>query len=89
MQIAKDVDGYGLSNYMKVTVGRLVHASPWDFDLAYNFDCYPGYFVDVETGDEQPYATGWNVKNGRTFAKWIGADGSPHNSTMVGPPAPL
>ena len=43
-EVAKDADGYGLSDYLAISAGRLQHREPWDFDLAYNFDCYHGYF---------------------------------------------
>ena len=62
---------------MKIAAGRLSHASPWDFDLAFNFDCYPGYFQDAATRETRPYSRGWNVRNGRTFAEWIDDDGTP------------
>ena len=76
-EVAKDADGYGLSDYLAISAGRLQHASPWDFDLAYNFDCYKGYYQDAVTGEERKYSRGWNVRNGRTFAEWIDDDGTP------------
>ena len=45
------MDGYGLSNFLLIANGKLVHGSPWDFDLAYGFDCFDGYMGDVETGE--------------------------------------
>lgn len=59
-----------------------MHAAPWDYDLAYNFDCYYGYLTSIETGEVQDYASGWNVKNGRTFAEWIDADGNPQHGRI-------
>ena len=30
-ELAKDVDGYAFSNYVKIKKGVLYHAAPWDF----------------------------------------------------------
>ena len=34
-----------------VRQGRLLHAAPWDFDLAFDFACMPRYFTNVFTGN--------------------------------------
>jgi hypothetical protein len=37
----------------------------------------PTYWFDIEEGEMHAYASGWNVKNPRTFAEWTGKDGAP------------
>uniref|UniRef100_A0A6T1LMD6 Uncharacterized protein n=1 Tax=Alexandrium monilatum TaxID=311494 RepID=A0A6T1LMD6_9DINO len=74
-ELAKDVDGYAFSNFMSLAGGKLSHASPWDFDLAFDFDCTPAYFTSVLTGNVSFGVVGWNVENGRTMGYWTGDDG--------------
>jgi len=74
-EMAKDVDGYAFSNYMSVQAGRLFHAAPWDFDLAFHFDCTPVYYTNLFTGEVNTGPTGWNVENPRTMGYWTANDG--------------
>mmetsp|Transcript_137750 Transcript_137750/g.428002 ORF Transcript_137750/g.428002 Transcript_137750/m.428002 type:complete len:380 (-) Transcript_137750:76-1215(-) len=74
-ELAKDVDGYAFSNFMSVQAGKLFHASPWDFDLAFNFDCTHAYFTNQFTSVFSPGVAGWNVENPRTMGYWTGKDG--------------
>ena len=64
-EVAKDPDGYALSNYFALRNGQLVHASPWDFDLAFGFACRTPkadeFFVNIDTGEANVGAEGWNV----------------------------
>ncbi|CAJ1358615.1 unnamed protein product, partial [Effrenium voratum] len=79
-ELAKDVDGYSFSNFVKISEGRIFHAAPWDFDLAFNFACMPRYFTNILTGKVEVDEKGWNVENGRTDALWIGPSGFPGGS---------
>lgn len=79
-ELAKDVDGYAFSNYVMARQGRLLHAAPWDFDLAFDFACMPRYFTNVFTGNVSLGVTGWNVENSRADALWIGPSGIPGGS---------
>jgi len=85
-ELAKDVDGYAFSVYVTVKDGRLFHAAPWDFDLAFNFACMPNYFRSAYTNQSGPSTlgvAGWNVENLRDNAFWIGKTGFPGGSVMV------
>jgi len=79
-EIAKDTDGYAFSDYVMVKRGKLLHAAPWDFDLAFDFVCMPRYFRNVFTGNVSLGVTGWNVENSRSDALWIGPSGIPGGS---------
>ncbi|CAE7212581.1 unnamed protein product [Symbiodinium pilosum] len=79
-ELAKDVDGYAFSNYVMVRQGKLMHAAPWDFDLAFDFACMPRYFTNVFTGNASLGVVGWNVENARSDALWIGPSGIPGGS---------
>ncbi|CAK9029705.1 unnamed protein product [Durusdinium trenchii] len=79
-ELAKDVDGYAFSNYVKIKNGMLYHAAPWDFDLAFDFACMPRYFTNNLTGEVHLGAIGWNVENSRSDALWIGPSGMPGGS---------
>merc|ERR1711904_32031 len=83
-ELAKDVDGYAFSVFVMVKEGRLFHAAPWDFDLAFNFACMPVYFRNAFTGKAIHTAgvEGWNVENLRDMALWIGPEGYPGGSVM-------
>ncbi|CAE6962505.1 unnamed protein product [Symbiodinium natans] len=93
-ELAKDVDGYAFSklgkgccvwlcrNYVMVRQGRLLHAAPWDFDLAFDFACMPRYFTNVFTQNVSLGVTGWNVENSRADALWIGPSGIPGGSVQ-------
>ena len=70
------------SDFLRVENGKLFHAGPWDFDLAYNFVCLPTYWIDIERHLPGMYSAGWNAKNPRDFAEWIGADGSPSGGVI-------
>lgn len=77
-ELAKDVDGYAFSVFVAIERGRLVHAAPWDFDLAFGFDCQSLYYHNALTGvDTTGTVTGWNVENLRDTAAWIGPTGWP------------
>eukprot|EP00928_Gymnodinium_smaydae_P096276 TRINITY_DN8468_c0_g2_i1.p1 TRINITY_DN8468_c0_g2~~TRINITY_DN8468_c0_g2_i1.p1 ORF type:complete len:520 (+),score=26.29 TRINITY_DN8468_c0_g2_i1:61-1620(+) len=80
-ELAKDLDGYAFSNYMTIEHGKLVHAAPWDFDLAFGFDCQSRYFTNNLTGEDTTgTVTGWNVENTRDSAYWIGPTGLPQGA---------
>lgn len=81
-ELAKDLDGYAFSDYLSAQGGKLYHAAPWDFDLAFGFACMPAYYTNAFTGVVSLGVAGWNVENLRTMAYWIGEDGSPGGSTM-------
>lgn len=81
-ELAKDVDGYAFSNYVKIKNGVLFHAAPWDFDLAFNFACMPRYFTNALTGEAETGVRGWNVENSRSDALWIGPMGFPGGSVQ-------
>merc|ERR1712226_1564388 len=68
-----------------VKQGKLFHASPWDFDLGFNFACMPVYFRNAFTGEVQLGVEGWNVENLRDNALWIGKDGQPGGSVWKFP----
>ena len=38
---------------VKIKNGVLLHAAPWDFDLAFNFACMPRYFTNALTGEAE------------------------------------
>lgn len=81
-ELAKDVDGYAFSNYVKIKDGVLFHAAPWDFDLGFNFACMPRYFTNALTGVVDTGVRGWNVENSRSDALWIGPLGFPGGSVQ-------
>lgn len=74
-ELVKDTDGYAFSNFMKVEAGKLFHAAPWDFDLAFHFDCTGKYYTNIFTGEVSPGVQGWNVENDRSMGYWTGPDG--------------
>jgi len=75
-ELAVDIDGYAFSDYVAVRGGRLEHAAPWDYDLAFNFECRPLYFNNAYTGENSANSTGgWNVENVRDSANWFGPMG--------------
>jgi len=72
-ELAKDLDGYAFSDYVALHDGKLFHAAPWDFDLAFGFVCNPEGFRDVVTGKVARDVTGWNVENARNSSvEWSG-----------------
>jgi len=82
-ELARDVDGYAFSDYMAVGGGKLFHAAPWDFDLAFGFACMPLYYKNAFTGkDTSQSVAGWNVENIRDAAAWIGPTGLPGESVI-------
>jgi hypothetical protein len=83
-ELARDLDGYAFSSFWRLHNGRLSHAAPWDFDLAWGFDCDNYYFR--QPGDASrpginitsaPSTSGWMVDVIRDGAEWPGADGTP------------
>mmetsp|Transcript_24496 Transcript_24496/g.53278 ORF Transcript_24496/g.53278 Transcript_24496/m.53278 type:complete len:561 (-) Transcript_24496:182-1864(-) len=81
-ELAEDVDGYAFSVFMTVERGRLIHAAPWDFDLAFGFICDDLWFTNAYTG-KAPRADGstsWNVENLRDSTTWIGKSGFPNEA---------
>jgi hypothetical protein len=70
-EIAEDVDGYALSDFLKIVDGKLHHAAPWDFDLAFHFACMPLYFHQYSTHKVMMGVEGWNVEAVRDSAMWV------------------
>lgn len=81
-ELVKDVDGYAFSDYMMVQEGKLMHAAPWDFDLAMGFDCAKYYFRNILTNQTNMGVEGWNVENSRDGALWISKDGWPNGGRL-------
>ena len=92
-EVAKDLDGYGLSAFTRLQMGhtpdnypnatvytKLVHAAPWDFHLGYGFACMPMYFQNYLTGESDVGVRGWNAENLRTNAMWTDEWGHPNGA---------
>lgn len=78
-ELANDFDGYAFSVFLEVKQGKLFHATPWDFDLAFGFVCNPQMWTNIFTNhSETSCARGWNVENVRNKAPWFGPSGLPN-----------
>lgn len=59
-EVAKDVDGYLFSTFILVRHGKLYHAAPWDFDLAFGYLCDQRFWA---LGTRVAgWASAWNVE---------------------------
>lgn len=81
-ELAKDTDGYAFSDFWMINGNKLMHAAPWDFDLAFGYECQVLYYTNSFTGREAGWLDSWNVENLRDSMLWIGEDGYGGGSTQ-------